>query len=268
MTDDNGILSYEFFQQERKRLQEEYEERNSEGLLRELFVKRGEIARFWFLMDIKEFPWFWSHTVEYMSKKGKKFWKSRKCPRGTNPEAPITLCKWCENDNKRVLIAPVLTWVDMIAHTEPDSDGKWPAKKSGDQIVYVETVNDVRLYVMKTYVYETLEAFLKEDVFESTSSRGTMDQPFVLSKQDKAGKTLQVLTPRDPMPIPAEGLRAREEWLPKKEEYIENLFEEFKKKEDSPRGNPARYDAPMEDFDLDLGTTSVASEVDGEFSLD
>lgn len=246
------IKDRNYFKEQKDKLKEIYEENSNFSGMREFFVRKGESARFWFMEDYENLPGAFVHNLTRQTKTGRDFYPTVYCER-TSVEDDDSVCKYCSDGENYSIVAVAPVWVDIIGHVEPDKDGKWEARRnsSGDP-VYVENVEQIRLFVIKNYMDENLKTILYGDGLDGDGEETSLTaQPFTLTKSD-GKKSQNVIVKRNGDSAPAEAVKAYE--AIDLEEEIDKFFTRFSdnnSKRSTSNGNSRddRADAPFEEFE-------------------
>lgn len=194
-----------------------------------LWLKNGDNAKFWFVTEGSEAVIADVHIVHKMGQKGKPYTLDVLC---TKSDGACANCDTpAEGDSEAVERWFFWVYVEGIAH--PDhKDPSWRKSKVGVQEVFVEDVNDIWLFVPKFR--------LSKQVKEAYATYGTLlDRRWRLKRTGDANQTQEALTPESeesPMPRPEAALAAAAA-VGDLETYIVEQF--------SPKGNRSTTTAPV-----------------------
>lgn len=172
--------------------------------MKNLWLKDGEVARFWFVTEGDEVLVPMLHQLAIPKKNGQGTWsKDVYCGRRSMGD-PLEKCDMCVAGETPGYRACLIAYVTAIYH--PNEGEGWEARRTSDGVKYEEKVNDYRFLVLRSRLTEQVNAEYLGITDELGAEPGSeqkelpktlLDRPFTLSRKGAKQGVVETLKGHD-----------------------------------------------------------------------
>ena len=192
------------------------------GIRKLWLTQDGDIAKFRILTDGNETFTHLFHEVAMSSQRGKDYTKDVLCTRRLNEEAEFIddadACKYCAAGLPGKPKGVLLVYLYAVAHKYPDAEGKWTRAMRGEVPIFIEKINEVRIWLIRNRMVDM--------VADKFGELGTLlDRNWDLKRFGKTGEgpVQYIFEGKDPGPPSAECAQAIQTLRPLDEVVLEEF---------------------------------------------
>jgi len=204
-----------FIQQQREKIPSGF----GQSYTKKLWLKDGETAKFYFLLDVNDLPTVFLHPVRRQRRNGPDYTVDVLCGRRSYDD-PVEACRLCSSgDSVPALRVVVPVWVSLIIHPNKPDGVSWQPIRVRDQgsgatmQMYKEDVNEIRLFIMKPRVLDQLQRYVMTggDDIDPQPRDTICDRAFRLRVLGSGVSRVDTLTHEQVAEVPDEVRRAAKE---------------------------------------------------------